>query len=201
MLKTVTLMMALLACVQAWGQANTGVQAEVSWADGEVSLEEIYVELVAFGSEEISYGTMQDEIAYVGEDDTRKYIHPQDIQRIEFDYGDFHHVLISSYYNGYYMMPAEVDGKLRVLLYYPSIGDGESTIFETNELNVRVLSIEGGNQGNNARVFRLGFRKAMLDLFHDYPEMQKKIRIREFTYDNWEEMVEYFNATYGDEQE
>jgi hypothetical protein len=143
-------------------------------------------------------GTMQNKVDYITEDGFRKSITPREVQRIEFEYGEQYHVLISTYFNAnYYLMPAEVDDKLRVLRYFPTMAAGGETIFETDEVNIRVLSIEGDNQGYNTKIFRLGFRRSMLDLFSRYPDMQQKIKNRTYTYDNWEEMVKYFNEHYG----
>ena len=178
-------------------QSSVEVLAWVTWSDGTTTDEDIYVELDPPGSTTISFGTTQQKLAYI-KDDMRKYITPREVQRIEFEFSDRDFVLISTYAAGStLLMNCVIDNKLRVLHYYPSLSNGEDIFFETNDMTWNVLSIEGENQGNNARVVRLGFRKNMMELFKSYPEMHEKVKKREYTYDNWEQMVDYFNATYG----
>ena len=181
-----------------FAQSKLMVEASVIWEDGHTSTENIFIELDPPGSYSVAFGVMQDEIAYEGDNGGRQYIRPREVKRISFDYGEHAHLMISSFYNGdYHMLECEVDDKLRVLRYYPSLSNGEETFFETDEVNFRVLSVEGGNQGNNTKIFRLGFRRSMMDLFTGYPDMIEKVKDRDYTYDNWEEMVEYFNAQHG----
>ncbi|NQV52119.1 MAG: hypothetical protein HQ500_03000 [Flavobacteriales bacterium] len=181
-----------------FAQSKQMVEASIMWQDGHASEEKIYIELDPPGSYSVSFGVMQDEIAYEGENGGRQYIRPQEVKRIAFDYGEKSHVMISTFYNGnYHMLQCEVEDKLRVLQYYPSLTNGEETFFETDDVNFRVLSVEGGNQGSNTKIFQLGFRRSMMDLFTGYPDMIQKVKDRDYTYDNWEEMVKHFNEKHG----
>lgn len=188
----------IVLTIGAKAQSKLEVTASVTWADDRTTKETIYVELDPPGSTSVAFGKMQDEIAYKGSNDLRQYIRPNDVKRISFTLGEKSRVIISTFYNGNYnMLECEVDDKLRVLRYYPILTNGDETFFETDDVKIRILSVEGGNQGNNTKIFPLGFRRKMMDLFKGYPDMIDKIKEKEFTYDNWEEMVGYFNEKHG----
>lgn len=199
MLRVIASSILILATLIAVAQPTASVNGKVFWSDGHESEQTLYIDLDQSGDSTVSFGTMQDEIPYIGDNDTRQYIRPRDVNRIEFSFNGEDHIIISSFFNSNYkLMECEKDGKLRVLRYAPGVGSDEMQVFETDEVTIRVLSIEGGNQGNNTKIFRLTFKRDMIDLFQGYPKMIRKVKEKEYTYDNWEAMVDYFNENFGD---
>lgn len=187
-----------VALMATAGTAQDGgtTTAKVYWSGAEPTKETLYIPISDSEEGIPDYMAMQKAVKYLAPSGDKEEITIRDVDRIEFEYRGEEYVFITTSYDGKRLiMHAQVDDKLRVLEYYYTTRDSQTNTYYT--VMSRVLSLEGGNQGMNTKIYMLGFKGAMKEFFSDYPDMVEKVKKKEFTYKNASEMVAYFNSKYG----
>jgi hypothetical protein len=192
--------LALILCFSLYlgdvfSQDGGTTKAKVFWMDKEPSMETIYFPIEDSENGIPYHRGIQSGIEYLNEAGEKEPIEPWDIDRLEFEYRGAQHAYVSTNYDGKRLiMRVDIDGKLRMLEYRYTSRDDYNNI---SEMVSRVLSIEGADQGKNTKIYVIGFKGAMKEFFSNYPDMVQKVKKKEFTYKTAEEMVRYFNDTYG----
>ncbi|MEQ9186574.1 MAG: hypothetical protein RLP15_02500 [Cryomorphaceae bacterium] len=191
-----TTMAAVFMATAITAQDGGTTTAKVFWSGKEPTKETLYIPIADSEEGIPDYMAMQKAVKYLAPSGDKEEITIRDVDRIEFEYRGEEYVFITTSYDGKRLiMHAQVDDKLRVLEYYYTTRDSQTYTYYT--VMSRVLSLEGGDQGMNTKIYMMGFKGAMKEFFSDYPDMVEKVKKKEFTYKNASEMVTYFNSKYG----
>jgi len=172
---------------------------------------------VSFFSEEVDYQKLQYKVKYYGTDGKKIVLKPEQAKEIQFKDG-YQEIRMLSRENtlgggniffgsSNIFLKLEMDGSIKMFKYFytqtspgMTVGGGGmaggTIMVGGGSYNVEKFVLQKGNS-ELKRPRGLFFRKDMIEYFSDCPELAKKIENKDYTSDDLDAIVRYYNSQCG----